>query len=326
MRWHPELWVGRPPLALLPPLLLFSALPGPGQVAATVDGPGAGNWAVEAPERHGLDSAAVRVAQKHIFGSISAAERDCFLVVRDGVLIHEAYRPFYNGSAHNGYSMTKTLGALLVGWAQTRGLLDIDADITSAYGIPSPRPYPVTTRQIMSQALAGAHGPGEAWDYDTVGGLWLNHLPQVFRAATGLLPSVVWRDHFQGPLGLGPSFSWPNVDTSWAFGSHGTCRDYARLGQLLLNEGSWRGLDTPMVSSEYVRQMHTPQTRYGSPSDVYLAAGIAGQETMVVPDYSLVIVSMGRTAFDYPVERVVYEGVCKMFPCHAAEEGQHHFV
>jgi len=262
-------------------------------------------------------------------------------------------------TAHLGNSMTKTLGALLMGWAQTRGLLDIDADITAAYGVASPRPYPVTSRQIMSQAIHGIDGPGQAWHYDAGGTLWLNLLPEIFLKATGLFPSEVWAEEFAKPLGLSEQFSWLGVDWTWATGSEGLCRDYARIGQLLLNEGSWPGAKQPLVDKSYVREMRTPQTRYapytnysnpcyglltwlntnpgsdrgsekspgvchmfpqstwfpaGSPSDVYSAAGILGQEMIIDPKHNLVVVSMGDTSNDYPVERVVYEAICMMFP------------
>jgi len=275
-------------------------------------------------------------------------------------LVYESYSSYqYNVTAHAGNSITKTMGALLIGWAVTRGLLDIDADITSAYGVPSPRPYPVTARQLMSQAVAGLHGPGESWLYDAGGTFWLNALPEVFWKATGRRPSAVWQEQFAGPLGLSESFKWQGVDWTWAAGSLGTCRDYSRLGQLMLNRGRWPGVAEPIVSEDYVRQMHTPQTKYGpyanysnpcyglltwlntnphsdrgsrrypgqcrfwpeecwlpagSAPNVYVASGIMGQTIMVVPDHNLVVVSMGSTPDDNPVMRVMYEGVCMMFP------------
>jgi len=211
----------------------------------------------------------------------------------------------------------------------------------------------------MSQAIAGTEGPGQAWDYDAGGTMWLNLLPQVFLKATGHLPSEIWEKEFAAPLGLSEQFSWRGADFTWATGSEGVCKDYARIGQLLLNEGRWPGVKQPLVDESYVREMRTPQTRYtpytnysnpcyglltwlntnpgsdrgsdkypgvcrmfprstwfpaGSPSDVYSAAGILGQEMIIDPSHDLVVVSMGDTSNDFPVERVVYEGVCMMFP------------
>jgi CubicO group peptidase (beta-lactamase class C family) len=219
--------------------------------------------------------------------------RDCLVVIKDGALVYEKYsKKKWNTTAHVGFSQTKTLGALLAGWAHTQGKLDIDADITTAYvrvfvfrlffvcfslipmdvaqGVKSPRPYPVTARQIMSQALDGDKGPGQAWAYDAVGTRWINHLPQLYPNATGLKPSAVFEEHFRGPLGLSKGFEWKTVDSAWDAGSYGTCRDYARFGQLMLNRGMWAAdalkktsnATTQIVAGEYIDMMVTPQTMY----------------------------------------------------------------
>ena len=349
-------------------------------LAADPLGPGAGPWIVESGEAHGLDSAALAAMGESVF---KVHVRDCLVVIKDGALVYEKYSTArYNRTGHQGFSQTKSLGALLMGWAsdqaeQGRGGVDIDAD-TAAYGVKSPRPYPVTSRQIMSQALDGADGPGQAWAYDAIGTRWINVLTRVFAAATGRKPSDVFREAFALPLGLSEQFSWKSADSAWDAGSVGTCRDYARFGQLLLNGGRWPGVAAPnasvasavasaapqqIVSSAYVAQMSAPQTHYapyanysnpcyglltwlntnpgsdrgsaqypgvckmwpqktwfpsGSGSNVYLLAGLLGQETMVIPDHNMVVVSMGDSADDYPLERAMYEGVCTLFPgeCH----------
>merc|ERR1719329_536146 len=113
----------------------------------------------------------------------------------------------------------------------------------------------------MSQALAGEHGPGEAWEYDAAGTRWINHMIKVTESAAGQKPSQIWSEQFQGPLGLSDAFKWP-ADESWAAGSVGTCRDYARVGQLLLNQGRWKGQDQPVVGEDYIQALSTPETRY----------------------------------------------------------------
>ena len=149
------------------------------------------------------------------------------------------------------------------------------------------------------------------------------------------------------------------LPTQFSIGTVGTCRDYARFGQLLLNRGAWAGLSENIVSEDYIDMMRTPQTRYdpyvnysnpcyglltwlntnpgsdrgsdtypgvckmwpkstwfpsGSGSNVYLMAGLFGQETMVIPNHNMVVVSMGFSVDDYPLERAMYEGVCELFP------------
>lgn len=226
-------------------------------------GPGAGLWEVEAPEDHGLDSTGLQTAKDYLFGkSGGITHRDCLVVIKDGALVYEAYSSEkYNVTGHQGYSATKTLGALIAGHAATYLGLDIDADITETYGVKSPKSYPVTSRQIMSQALAGADGPGEAWSYDAVGTKWINTMTEVIVAATGKKPSEIWAEHFQGKLGF-DSLTFDDVDSVWATGSVGTCRDFARVGQLMLNMGRWQGQDEPIVGEAYMRELSTPQTEY----------------------------------------------------------------
>jgi CubicO group peptidase (beta-lactamase class C family) len=89
-------------------------------------------------------------------------------------------------------------------------------------------------------------------------------MPGVVKNSTGKESAQVWADQFQKPLGLSTAFSWTNGNSVWAYGSQGTCRDYARVGQLLLNKGTWRSGSTPVdiVAADFVHQMGTPQTRF----------------------------------------------------------------
>jgi CubicO group peptidase (beta-lactamase class C family) len=70
----------------------------------------------------------------------------------------------------------------------------------------------------------------------------------------------VWESEFHKPLGLSSSFTWDNADEVWAYGSVGTARDYARVGQLMLNRGKWRkggkeGEEYEIVSEAFIQQV-----------------------------------------------------------------------
>eukprot|EP00930_Biecheleria_cincta_P046998 TRINITY_DN32509_c0_g1_i1.p1 TRINITY_DN32509_c0_g1~~TRINITY_DN32509_c0_g1_i1.p1 ORF type:complete len:378 (-),score=33.21 TRINITY_DN32509_c0_g1_i1:37-1134(-) len=245
-----------------------------GSLGADILGPGAGPWKVETPAEHGLDAALLDAAKENIFANAGPLRtngtrvpntRGCLVIIKDGALVYEKYRSdAYKHTGHQGWSMTKTLGALIAGWAVTHSKLDIDKDITKTYGVKSPKSYPVTSRQIMSQSLYGKHGPGERWWYDAAGTEWINYMAKVLPAATGKNASQIWIEEFQTPLGLSEDFQWsdPSADYTWAYGSRGTCRDYARIMQLILNKGRWKGVSKPIVSAEYVHAMVTPQTKY----------------------------------------------------------------
>ena len=196
-------------------IYLFSITSGE---AADPLGPGQGPWAVETPESHSLDPQLLENARDEVF---KIKGRNCLVVIKDGALVYESYGGFFKSpdASHQGYSMTKTIGALIVGRAAQEGKLDIDSDITKKYGVKSPKPYPVTTRQIMSQSIAGSKGPGEEWEYDAVGTHWVNTLPKIVAAAAGEKSSSIWQRAFHVPLGLAKSFefTFPGIDEVFAF-------------------------------------------------------------------------------------------------------------
>jgi len=72
----------------------------------------------------GLDPALVARADAEVEG---IAKRYCFVLVKDGLIVHERY---YGGSAqdgtHTAYSTGKTMASAAVGVAVTQGLLDLD--------------------------------------------------------------------------------------------------------------------------------------------------------------------------------------------------------
>merc|ERR1719271_1529406 len=113
--------------------------------------------------------------------------------------------------------MTKTVGFIMVLMAASKGELDIDADITAKYGIPSPKTYGVSCRMMMSMVLGGEVGPGQTWRYDELGDMWMRGIPKVILKATGK-SATTWLQQLQQELGLSPSFTWSNVETQWGYG------------------------------------------------------------------------------------------------------------
>lgn len=114
----------------------------------------------------------------------------------------------------------------------------------------------------MSQALAGGSGPGQSWAYDAMGSRWINTMPDVVKAAVGEDACTVFKSRLHDPLGLSSAFKWAGCDRYWAGEAFGTCRDYARLGQLILNKGAWKGESKPLVTADYIKEMTTPQTKF----------------------------------------------------------------
>jgi len=218
------------------------------------DSPAWGPGATARPEKYGYKTQ--DVVEAYTFIAQHVKVRECFLMAKNGEIIADVYLAgFSRLSIFKGYSMTKTIGFLLILMAASKGELDIDADITKKYGIPSPKTYGVSSRMMMSMVLGGETGPGELWRYDEIGNLWLGMLPKVLHKATGKT-ATQWFQELHASLGLSPSFTWSSVETNWARGAQGTCEDWGRFAQLVLNDGYWG--DISIIAPSFMRQAQEP--------------------------------------------------------------------
>ena len=324
-------------------------------MAANPLGPGSGPWVEETPTAHGLTTQRLDNAWDYLVET--GGNRGCLLVVKDGALVYERYNAelgYTKNRATYAWSATKTLGAMLTGAAVKAGVLDLDAPIEATYGVKSPKEYDVTARQIMAQTLDGAEA-GQKWAYDFDGSRWINKLAEVVSATMGVSADDVWARNFEAPLGLSQNFSWvtPPPSQNMATGSAGTCRDFARLGQLLLNEGKWAGIDDILPPS-YVRQMTTPQSR-NSAADAYantcaglltwtsyspspeefpgtcyvptgesVAASNSSYPEAVPKDINFIIGALGQITMQFPSQKMVV--VSMGFTAPVGEQWPHHIA
>jgi len=174
-----------------------------------------------------------------------------------------------------------------------------------------------------------AYAPGTHWAYSSG---TTNILAQLAtRRLGGPQATLDWiTQRLLAPLGM--RHTVVEVDPSGVFvGSsyvYASARDWARLGQLMLNEGVLNG--TRIVTPEWVARARTPassrnEQRYGYqfwlnsaaptntenlrwpqlPADVYAMRGNRAQNVMIVPSADTVIVRLGWSAKAYPIaERV----------------------
>jgi len=108
---------------------------------------------------------------------------------------------------------------------------------------------------MMAQVIAGEKGPGEMWRYDEMGNMWLHLFPSIIQSATGK-DAQYWLDQLRSEIKLSDSFTWPKVNSQWFRGASGSCRDWARFGQLILNGGSWQGKQ--VIASRLIDDMQKP--------------------------------------------------------------------
>jgi CubicO group peptidase (beta-lactamase class C family) len=249
--------------------------------------PGDG-WATATPSDAGLDPDVI----DELADDARRVDSDCFVVVRDGLLVEErSWRGGEEIGADEGeatqtdvFSVTKSIASTLVGLAQADGLLDIDE--------PAARYVPewvgsdskdVTIRQLLSNAsgrrralssdylaLAGAEDrtayavgvgqaapPGSVWAYNNTA---IQVLDAVLVAATGRPTAEFAEEQLFDPLGMGDT-DLPRDragGTTLAFGATTTCLDLARLGMLVLGDGRWDG--EQLLPEGWVEEATTPST------------------------------------------------------------------
>ena len=273
---------------------------------------------------------------------------NAFLVLHDGKIVFEDYRNRMTPETrHIGFSMTKTITAMLIGQALERGeiaslddpvskyvpelanggygkatirnLLEMrsGADIDERYDFgdnPSLAGRIHETAIIRNQArfadfavdVGSRAAPGSAFNYATLDTAVLGW---VLEKATGekledLMESRIWQplgaesDGFfiaDGPPGTGRALN--------GMGFSATLRDFARLGQLLLDGGVADG--ARVLPEGWVAQMTTmkptggPMPGYGLQTwqvddepGAYAAVGLAGQMIYVHPETRTVIVKL----------------------------------
>ncbi|RZL88877.1 MAG: class A beta-lactamase-related serine hydrolase [Variovorax sp.] len=254
-------------------------------VAGTVAGVVAAEWDIAAPERQGIDAAALAGVLRD--GAQLPALR-AMVVVRNGTLVGERY---YNGASTDDLlpvnSVTKSVCAMLVGQAlQQDRLAGLDATVgqllpEAAAQVPGSAVAAVSLRQILtgrtglasdwdrqSVALASAPDPlplvmalptdpaaAGAWRYNNAAVGLLS--PILARAHGRDLAEVAARDLF-GPLGI-ERYAWSR-DRAGRPTAHAGLRlrprDVARLAWTMADGGRWRG--SQVVPSAWVAECMRP--------------------------------------------------------------------
>jgi CubicO group peptidase (beta-lactamase class C family) len=274
------------------------------------------------------------------------------LVAHHGALRAEAYADgFHAGSVLLGWSMAKSLTAILFGQLEMMGLVSIDeaelfaqwaddarADITlenllqMSSGLDFSEVYApgsdatamlFTSHSASDVALSSplAHAPGSRFYYSSGTTNILARLLTERLGGSQAALDFLYQGLFE-PLGirrmlleLDPSGVF--VGSSYVYGSG---RDWARLGQLMLNGGAFNG--ARLLSEDWVKRARSPNAsgndpRYGYqfwlngggsllrwpqlPADAYAMTGNRGQVVMIVPSENAVLVRLGWSASSYPI-------------------------
>jgi len=246
--------------------------------------PMAGEWPSGSPAAHGLDSARLAALVDRIAGGSYGAVTS-LLVARHGVLVVERYfRGAGPDRVHPLESVTKSVASALVGLAVDDGrIASVDAavcDLLPAYAdlcAADPGKRAITLAHVLTMTAGLAwdedappgHGPEESVDWMRVvlrqplvdppgtrfryssGGALL--LSGILERAYGVSAVQVAARHLFGPLGITRYVWLPLGDglTPTGGGLALRPRDLAKLGQLVLDSGTFRG--HRVLSAEWVR-------------------------------------------------------------------------
>jgi CubicO group peptidase (beta-lactamase class C family) len=305
----------------------------------------ADGFPVASAHSQGVDEARLAALVRAVLrqsGDIDQPQIEGILILRNGKLILEEY--FWGQSADNPHmisSCTKSLTSMITGAAWDRGLIDLDKPAAAYFpdypdSLWAKEQYPITVRNILSMdsgtqwedsASAGRPSkmleaatdiadymlnkplvakPGSRYNYD-------NGLPalqgRLIENATKQ-PFAAFADRaLLGPLGI-TNYSWMATrDHGRPLAAGGVYMrpiDAAKLGQVMLDRGLWKG--KRILSEQWVAQSTTQQTangdypygfywhltnekhRHVDAIDGYGAIGQGGQFIMVLPAVKAVVV------------------------------------
>ena len=268
-----------------------------------------------------------------------------YLVIKDTNIVFESYWDNYStDSKSSSFSMAKSIISLLVGIAIDEGLINSVNDPVSKY-IPEfeNKKYDITIRNLLTMSSGlkwnesyynpfsvttkayygknlnklaikakSIHPPSEQFDYITANPQLLSI---ILKKVTHKTVSEYASEKLWKPLGAKNNASWSldrkDGDEKAFCCFNSNARDFARIGQLVLNNGVWNGKqiisqkylnDALMPASYEMDDNNNPVDFYGyqwwicnyKNSAIYYARGILGQYIIVIPDQNMVVVRLGH--------------------------------
>ncbi|TVQ14350.1 MAG: class C beta-lactamase-related serine hydrolase [Bacteroidetes bacterium] len=282
-------------------------------------------------------------------------EPAAFLIIQNGKLLFEEYFDDHQPDDLSGsFSMAKTIVALLVGAAIDDGYiqdvhqpvsdflpefaiaqhdvslyhlltmtsgLDWDEEYAAAFSVTTKAYYGRDLEKLL-KPIGIADPPGSVFYY-TSGTTQL--LAFIVEQATGKRISDYFAEKFWSRIGAENDALW-SLDHEDGMEKAYCCfnsnaRDFARLGQLLLNGGYWE--NEQIISPEFLMQMTTPlnyvSDKKGNEVDYYgfqtwilnhrgmnipYFRGILGQYIFIVPQWDAVFVRLGHKRSDYRINDI----------------------
>lgn len=276
------------------------------------------------------------------------ARKTCaFLVIQNGRIVYERYAQDYTKETISGsFSMAKTVNALLIGKLLEQGkIASLDDDVKkyvpeltqipegqlsiravitmsgnldwnesywNIFSLTAESYYGNDLNKLMGKIkLREDHQQGKLWEYQSI---CTQILGYIIKNVTHKSIAENANEYLWQPLGA-------ESDAIWSTDKNGmektfcclnaTARDFARLGQMVLQNGKWN--NTQIIDSSYIAAMTTPanylQDERKNAVDWYgyqtwiinyknlkvpYFRGILGQFIFVIPEKNAVIVRLGK--------------------------------
>ncbi len=269
-----------------------------------------------------------------------------FLIIKEGEIWNETYFNGYSDtSLTNSFSVSKTMVTLLLGKALEEGFIyslnqpitdflpELSEDslaqlctvgdlssMTAGYDWSENYYFPLNptakayygrdiTEQILSRGFVAESGK----EFNYLSGV-TQLLGIVIRRAIDQPLSDYLSQKFWKPMGMRTPAYWaldnPNGMEKAYCCVYSNARDFAKFGQLILQNGNWNG--TQLIDSSFVALMKTPNVTAFSPGEqpiygyslwldydhktpFYSLIGHLGQYIAVIPTHNMVVVRLGKT-------------------------------
>lgn len=304
-----------------------------------------------------IDYAALDYALTDAFENNEIGNRSVVVVVDDKIVDERYADGFSADTPFLSWSMGKSITGTIIGAAVHRGLINIEDRAPVALWEDNPIRSQITWHDLMqmqsglefeeaydkprsgvnrmlfetpdaggaAMRMPAAHAPGEAWYYSSGTSNILAKLLRETLERDGVNDQAFARETIFTPIGansftLEPDASGAFIGSSFIYA---TARDWARLGQLYLQDGTWEGERLlPEGWSDYVadpasqsdnqygaqfwlnRDGDDERTRYykSLPETVYMMSGHEGQYVFIIPSKNTVIVRTGMTRGQNPMQ------------------------
>ncbi|REC48858.1 serine hydrolase domain-containing protein [Chryseobacterium pennipullorum] len=274
----------------------------------------------------------------HVLENLKHSKTAAFVVIRNGKILHEQYWDGYNQlSQTNSFSMAKAVTVMLLGKALEEGMIhSIDQKFSDFYPefkekefgnkvtlknlaqmeagldwdenynnpfLPNAKAYygKSLVKAVFLRKFKG--DPGVKFEYQSGSTQLLGFALK--KALNQPLASYL-SEKFWIPLGMEQNAKWSTDDYGMEKTYcciHSNARDFAKLGQLFLNNGKVG--DRQILNAEFIEQMRTPTEKsediYGmglwinndNPIKHYCFLGLQGQYIIMIPEHHMVIVKTG---------------------------------